>query len=193
MPLEHPPGPGVCFIHVPRHDCYGHFSHEQQCHRFKALGEVSAQKLPWRTNPTDHLGLTAFFTRQPTTDLALVFEDIEMSPDHLFGVVETAHLRPVPRATLHLPFMFSLLNPQPHNATFSIEFVFGYLPVQAQPQKVMKHFLGCHAYYCPNPPNANGEEPEFFCQNPRLAGVNSGDPSASLSPESTPSSPTRCP
>jgi hypothetical protein len=47
-------------------------------------------------NPGDLLGFTAPCAWQPKLDLALVLKDIEMSPDHLLGLVVTTRTPPRP-------------------------------------------------------------------------------------------------
>jgi hypothetical protein len=82
-----------------------------------------------------------------------------MSPDHLFGVVIAGHFGPITRAALNLPSLLGFLDPQPHYATFPIEFALGYLPVQTQSQQFMKQPFGCHASFLPPLSTENSEEP----------------------------------
>jgi hypothetical protein len=57
--------------------------------------------------------------------------------------------------------VLGFLDPQPHYATFPIEFALGYLPVQTQSQQFMKQLFGCPASYLPPLSTENSEEPFF--------------------------------
>src|SRR5207237_148573 len=103
MGFEHAPQPRIVLSELTRGGGHRQLAHQEQRHRFKALGEVFAEPFPWRTHTIDLPGLGAARPRQSTADLALMLKNVQMPPSHFLCVIVATHLCSDFWTALHRP------------------------------------------------------------------------------------------
>ena len=103
---------------MPTHMCgqYGLAHAEHNAYSFRKVKGLPA--------------LLAPASRQSAANLTLVFENIQMPPDHLLHVVVALHQLPAPWAAFALPKVLRLADPQSNNPILASKFTLLNLPVQ---------------------------------------------------------------